>query len=129
MSGLYLEKRVAEDLAKACDDLISLFRSLSDDANYLGQVGGFGTLGSARALQVKFEEKAVGGPDALVDVLASHIAVVEAMQASVSSLHRQRIGSGVVERLDFEVDRPTELSQWMCCCQSAGTRPLGPGVG
>ena len=47
MSGLYLEKRVAEDLAKACDDLISLFRSLSDDANYLGQVGGFGTLGSA----------------------------------------------------------------------------------
>ena len=81
MSGLYLEKRVAEDLAKACDDLISLFRSLSDDANYLGQVGGFGTLGSARALQVKFEEKAVGGPDALVDVLASHIAVVEAMQA------------------------------------------------
>ena len=52
MSGLYLEKRVAEDLAKACDDLISLFRSLSDDANYLGQVGGFGTLGSARALQV-----------------------------------------------------------------------------
>ena len=81
MSNLYLDAKVAGELIAACTELRAQFEAALNSAALLGQLTGFGTLGSAQALQVKFEERAVGGPDALVDVLASHIAVVEAMQA------------------------------------------------
>ncbi|MDI9903524.1 hypothetical protein QM716_27040 [Rhodococcus sp. IEGM 1409] len=76
-----LDPDTARSLVSACDEYRMTLEHLSIAAGKLSWVGGFGTLASGRALQVKFEEKAVGGPDALVDVLASHIAVVEAMQA------------------------------------------------
>lgn len=76
-----LDSKTAELLRDCCGDWLGELRKLFVPAQRLGTVDGFGTLSSGQALRDKFAQKAVGGPDALVDVLASHIAVVEAMQA------------------------------------------------
>jgi len=76
-----LDPDTARLLVTACGEYQMTLEHLSVAAAKLSWVGGLGTLASGRALQTKFEEKAVGGHDALVDVLASHIAVVEGMQA------------------------------------------------
>lgn len=76
-----LDPEVARPLAVACAEYVAQLRGLLGDAIGLGTLSGFGTLESGRQLQRKFEQKADGGPDALVDVLKSHIAVVTEMQA------------------------------------------------
>lgn len=76
-----VDPHLAETLRNACDALRAELQAQFIKAGELGTIDAFGTLRSGQALQTKFEGKAVGGQDALVDVLNSHIAVVEAMQA------------------------------------------------
>ncbi|MBT2269196.1 hypothetical protein [Rhodococcus erythropolis] len=80
-----LDPAVAGPLIAACDELIDVLNVTIGDAHQLGSMHGFGTLGSGQALQAKFEQKAVGGPDALVEVLRSHIVVVETLQAQLQA--------------------------------------------
>ena len=79
--SFYVDKSVAIDLRKACDELIAEFKALDVEARLLSRVGGFGTLASGLALQKKFQDKAFGGSDSLVNALQSHIAVVDGMRA------------------------------------------------
>ncbi|MFE4502512.1 hypothetical protein ACFRFQ_21895 [Rhodococcus sp. NPDC056743] len=72
---------VAKPLAIACEALVAEYRLLVNDAQHIKQLGGFGTLKSGLALQEKFQEKAFGSPDSLVNALESHITVVDGMRA------------------------------------------------
>lgn len=76
-----LEPDVARGVLAACDEYRLLLIELAAEADGLQYVDGFGTLNSGLALRDKFSRKAVGGGDALVDVLASHISVVDEMRA------------------------------------------------
>lgn len=81
-SGTFsLEPDVARGVLAACDEYRELLVDLKPRAENLQYVDGFGTLPSGQALRDKFSRKAVGGPDALVDVLVSHIAVIDEMRA------------------------------------------------
>ena len=75
-----VDPNVAKPLAIACEVLIAEYRSLVNDAQHIKQFGGFGTLNSGFALQGKFQEKAFGSPDSLVNALESHIAAVDGMR-------------------------------------------------
>ncbi|MCJ0906524.1 hypothetical protein [Rhodococcus sp. ARC_M6] len=79
--SFYVDKSVAGDLLKACDDLVAEFKALDAEARILSRMSGFGTLASGLALQKKFQDKAFGGSDSLVNALESHITVVDNMRA------------------------------------------------
>ena len=79
--GFLLNSDAAEHLRAACEAWSSELKALKIDAEKLGTLGGFGTLGSADALKSKFEKKAVARTDSLVNALESHIAVVDDMRA------------------------------------------------
>ena len=80
-SELSIDTDVAKPIVTACDVLIDEYRRLIVRARHLKGLGGFGTLDSGRALQGKFEGKAFGSPDSLVNALESHITVVDGMRA------------------------------------------------
>lgn len=72
---------VARPIVKACETLIYEYELLANEARHLIQFDGFGTLASGLALQKKFQDKAFGGSDSLVNALESHITVVDDMRA------------------------------------------------
>ncbi|MDI9916315.1 hypothetical protein [Rhodococcus sp. IEGM 1379] len=76
-----LDPDVARPIVKACEILIGEYQLLANDARHLNQFDGFGTLASGPALQKKFQDKAFGGTDSLVNALESHIAAVDGMRA------------------------------------------------
>lgn len=76
-----VDPNIAQPLVNACETLISDYRSLVLEARQLTGMGGFGTLASGLALQKKFQDKAFGGSDSLVNALESHIVAVEDMRA------------------------------------------------
>lgn len=76
-----LDPGVARGVLAACDEYRASLLESKRMAGRLQLVDGFGTLPSGVALRDKFSRKAVGGDDALVDVLASHIAVIDEMRA------------------------------------------------
>ncbi|MCZ4080173.1 hypothetical protein O1W68_19695 [Rhodococcus sp. H36-A4] len=78
---LFLDPAAARHCDKACTEYLSTLETNKDLAFKLGNVKGMGTFESGIALARKFSQKAVGGPNNLVDVLQSHIDVVTAMQA------------------------------------------------
>ena len=69
---LYLNSDAAEQCSNACDDYIELLK--------LAHADGWGEFESGKDLRTMFREKAVGGEDNMLDVLQSHIDVVEQMQ-------------------------------------------------
>ena len=77
----FLDSGIAARLHDACDVLHAELQAMIVKAIELGTIDAFGTLVSGQALQTKFEQKAVGGPDALLDVLKSHVEAVKSMQA------------------------------------------------
>ena len=80
-SELSVDTAVAQPIATACEMLIAEYRGMIVSARHLKGLGGFGTLDSGLSLQDKFEGKAFGSPDSLVNALESHIAVVEGIRA------------------------------------------------
>ena len=78
---LFLDPATARQCDKACSEYLGTLEYDKAAARELGNVEGFGAFDSGIALARKFSEKAVGGPNNLVDVLQSHIDVITAMQA------------------------------------------------
>ncbi|WP_186629447.1 hypothetical protein [Rhodococcus sp. BP22] len=78
---LFLDPTAARQCDKACSEYLWTLEKNKIDARALEKVEGFGPFDSGIALARKFSQKAVGGPNNLVDVLQSHINVVTAMQA------------------------------------------------
>ncbi|ORI21441.1 hypothetical protein [Rhodococcus sp. 1168] len=78
---LFLDPAAARHCNNACNDYLSILKENQALAEMQGNVEGMGTFDSGIALARKFSQKAVGGPNSLVDVLQSHIDVVTAMQA------------------------------------------------
>ncbi|MDJ0362713.1 hypothetical protein [Rhodococcus sp. H29-C3] len=78
---LLLDPAAARHCDAACTEYLATLKSNQESARMLGDVRGMGTFESGIALARKFSQKAVGGPNNLVDVLQSHIDVVTAMQA------------------------------------------------
>ena len=78
---LFLDPTAARQCDQACSVYLSNLETNQQAARKLGDVRGMGTFDSGIALARKFSQKAVGGPNNLVDVLQSHIDVVTAMQA------------------------------------------------
>ncbi|MCZ4080168.1 hypothetical protein O1W68_19670 [Rhodococcus sp. H36-A4] len=78
---LFLDPAAARHCDTACSEYLCTLEKNKTDARALEKVEGFGTFDSGIALARKFSQKAVGGPNNLVDVLQSHIDVVTSMQA------------------------------------------------
>nr|WP_296775921.1 hypothetical protein [Rhodococcus sp. (in: high G+C Gram-positive bacteria)] len=77
---LFLSADVAAQCDQTCASYIANLRSRQDDARVLADVNGWGEFESGKALRKIFAEKAVGGENNMVDVLQSHIDVVEQMR-------------------------------------------------
>ena len=80
VGDLILEEDAARFCDSACDEYLATLNALKIDAGGLGNIKGMGDFESGIALARKFSLKAVGGDNNLVDVLDSHILVVESMQ-------------------------------------------------
>ncbi|MCZ4077684.1 hypothetical protein O1W68_07005 [Rhodococcus sp. H36-A4] len=78
---LYLTADAARACDVACNQYLDVLKTCKSRAYELAHVKGMGDFVSGRALARKFSLKAVGGDNNLVDVLDSHILVVESMQA------------------------------------------------
>ncbi|WP_072806444.1 hypothetical protein [Rhodococcoides yunnanense] len=77
---LYLNPAAAQACSDACSDYISKLIEHRTNAYVLADVTGLGEFDSGKDLRRIFSEKAVGGENNLVDVLQSHIDVVEKMK-------------------------------------------------
>ncbi|MGA9870637.1 MAG: hypothetical protein WBQ44_05780 [Rhodococcus sp. (in: high G+C Gram-positive bacteria)] len=77
---LYLDPGAAQSCHSACDAYISKLKSHQETARALADVTGFGDFQMGDQLRQIFADKAVGGENNMVDVLQSHIDVVEKMK-------------------------------------------------
>ena len=77
---LFLNSEAAAVCSLACDDYIARLKLHQTRARELVDVTGWGDFDSGKELARIFSEKAVGGDDNMVDVLQSHIDVVEEMK-------------------------------------------------
>lgn len=102
----FLHPDVARGVLAACDEYRASLVESKRLARHLALVDGFGTLPSGQALRDKFSRKAVGGDDALVDVLASHITVIDEMRAFFtkcieSAQNQESENAASLRNLDF----------------------------
>ncbi|MBY6414274.1 hypothetical protein HQ346_21490 [Rhodococcus sp. BP-252] len=77
---LYLNEEAARACSAACTHYIAKLTKHQEQAMVLADVKGLGEFESGKALRDKFSKKAFGGDNNLVDVLQSHIEVVERMR-------------------------------------------------
>ena len=74
---LYLNDQAAQACYSACDGYILKLKEHQETARRLVNTSGWGDFDSGKELARIFSEKAAGGEDNMVDVLQSHIDVVE----------------------------------------------------
>ena len=77
---LYLNPEAARACSAACDDYIHKLLDHQRKARVLANTSGWGDFNSGKELQRIFSKKAVGGANNMLDVLQSHIDVVEEMK-------------------------------------------------
>ncbi|KZF07264.1 hypothetical protein A2J03_23105 [Rhodococcus sp. EPR-157] len=77
---LFLNSEAAAACSLACDDYIARLKLHQTQARELVDISGWGDFDSGKELQRIFSEKAAGGANNMVDVLQSHIDVVEEMK-------------------------------------------------
>ncbi|WP_037138743.1 hypothetical protein [Rhodococcoides fascians] len=77
---LYLNPEAAQACHSACDEYILKLKTHQETARMLADVRGLGNFDMGLQLQQVFANKAVGGANNMVDVLQSHIDVVEEMK-------------------------------------------------
>lgn len=77
---LFLDAEVAQACFSACDAYISRLRQHKKTARRLGNISGWGDFASGLQLRDILAARAVGGENNMVDVLQSHIDVVEDMK-------------------------------------------------
>ncbi|WP_135235094.1 hypothetical protein [Nocardia sp. CS682] len=75
-----LDEQIGRALASRAEQMRSKLQKMADKAGDLAHTSGFGTLGSAQALQAKFARKADNGDDAAVKRLQQSIQVVTLMK-------------------------------------------------
>lgn len=80
-----LDTDIGSALAARCDELLNSLDGMLKDASDLEFLSGYGGLPSARQLQQKFAQKAVGGAphdaaDNAVSRIKQHIEIVETMR-------------------------------------------------
>lgn len=78
---LYLDANAAANCSLACDTYIEQLLGHKRQAMRLTDVDGWGEFEAGRDLRRIFREKSYGGNNSMVDVLQSHIDVVEEMKA------------------------------------------------
>ncbi|MDJ0396043.1 hypothetical protein QMK17_22225 [Rhodococcus sp. G-MC3] len=78
---LFLNSEAAAACNKACEDYIDKLKLSKNKAGDLANADGWGEFESGKQIRKLFSEKAIGGKNNMVDVLQSHIDVVEQMQA------------------------------------------------
>ncbi|MFD1814480.1 hypothetical protein [Rhodococcus gannanensis] len=78
--SLVLDEGVGARCAQHCDVLIAKLEGLIDQAKYLADVKGLGTLPSGVAVATKFSRLADGGEYSMVQALTDHITEVQAMK-------------------------------------------------
>jgi hypothetical protein len=77
---LYLNPEAAAACSSACDNYIVELKKHQRNALDLADIKGWGDFDSGKELARIFSEKAAGGANNMVDVLQSHIDVVEEMK-------------------------------------------------
>lgn len=77
---LYLNPEAAQACSAACDTYILKLKEHQETARGIEDIRGWGDFDSGLQLRDIFAEKAVGGENNMVDVLQSHIDVVEEMK-------------------------------------------------
>lgn len=77
---LYLNSEAAQECARACENYIDRLKVHRNTALDLAKADGWGEFQSGRELRTILRQKAVGGENNMVDVLQSHIDVVEEMK-------------------------------------------------
>ena len=77
---LYLNPAAAQVCSAACDEYILKLENHQREARVLANISGYGDCKAGTELRDMFAAKAVGGEDNMVDVLQSHIDVVEQMK-------------------------------------------------
>lgn len=77
---LYLDGETAKACSAVCADYINKLTAHKSAAADLANIDGWGEFGAGRQLRDIYAERAVGGQNNMVDVLQSHIDVVEEMK-------------------------------------------------
>ncbi|MFC8181428.1 hypothetical protein ACFULT_21345 [Rhodococcus sp. NPDC057297] len=77
---LYLNSEAAQACYESCEKYIERLRAHQDTARDLRDLTGWGDFDMGLHLQKVFADKAEGGENNMVDVLQSHIDVVEEMK-------------------------------------------------
>ncbi|WP_167675429.1 hypothetical protein [Rhodococcus sp. B10] len=77
---LFLNEEAAKRCSAACTTYIAKLREYQIQTEDLTDVRGLGSFESGKHLRDRFSQKASGGKNNLVDVLQSHIDVVERMR-------------------------------------------------
>lgn len=100
---LFLNPEAAEACSKACTTFIARLREHQTAATFLTEVSGLGEFESGKLLRDRFSQKASGGENNLVDVLQSHIDVVERMRTVFdkffdSTTHQDEVNAAALEQ-------------------------------
>ncbi|WP_037159952.1 hypothetical protein [Rhodococcoides fascians] len=80
VGDLYLNSEAAEACSRACDEYVHKLQQHQRQARSLVSISGWGDFDMGLQLQDIFAKKAVGGENNMVEVLQSHIDVVEEMK-------------------------------------------------
>ncbi|QCB52477.1 hypothetical protein E5720_11325 [Rhodococcus sp. PAMC28707] len=103
---LYLTADAARACDVACDKYLDLLKTCKNRAYELAHVKGMGDFESGRALARKCSLKAVGGDNNLVDVLDSHILVVESMHTVFRKYIVSTVATDGENASSFNIDGP-----------------------
>ena len=103
---LFLNSEAAAACSLACDDYIAKLKLHQTQARELADISGWGDFDSGKELQRIFSEKAAGGANNMVDVLQSHIDVVEEMKVVFAKFFSATEAADDVNATDLQAQGP-----------------------
>lgn len=103
---LYLNPETAQRCSSACDAYIEKLLVHQDTARRLANITGYGDFDMGRQIQTIFAEKAVGGDNNMVDVLQSHIDVVEQMKVVFGEFFSSTTETDATNAAGLQVEPP-----------------------
>ena len=103
---LFLNSEAAAACSLACDDYIARLKLHQTRARELVDVTGWGDFDSGKELARIFSEKAAGGEDNMVDVLQSHIDVVEEMKVVFGKFFAATEAADAANATDLQAQGP-----------------------
>ncbi|WP_037138787.1 hypothetical protein [Rhodococcoides fascians] len=103
---LYLNAEAAQACSAACDQCILKLRHHQETATALARVSGWGDFDMGLQLEDIFAKKAVGGENNMVDVLQSHIDVVEEMKVVFDKFFTSTNEMDAANAGDIQIEAP-----------------------